>query len=110
MSSYAHSAWPWLLFLVLLFATVSWKLARNRAFVSRIRPSATAPALLTVAATLLIAGVYLGLVIRNPGALPAVPKFLLTVLAAANAIYLASQARKILIRRFTKSQSSARLT
>jgi hypothetical protein len=93
--------------LAALFAVTTWKLARHRPTrVSTLRSDARKVRLiphlfrdpfrlLSLAATLLVAMVYVVLVSRNPGVLPEVPKPLLTLLAVVNAIYLANEWRTI---------------
>lgn len=99
----------YLLLLAFLFFIVIWKLIQRRALAPLFWPKRNVPGFIALAATLLVAVIYLVLVIHNPGTLPPVPKGLLTVLAVANAIYLANKARTIFTSQFPKSPINGRL-
>jgi hypothetical protein len=93
--------------LAALFALTAWKLVLHRSTRGRglnsnsLEPQLTLQlfrgpfCLLSLAATLLVAIVYIALVIRNPGAFPEVPKPLLALLTVVNAIYLANKWRTV---------------
>jgi hypothetical protein len=86
------------LLLLTLFAVVVARLARRRALVPLFRGVRS---LQVVAATRIVGISYAVLAFRSNNALPDVPKFLLTVLAVSNAIYLAPRLRSFVARRPT---------
>jgi hypothetical protein len=75
-----------LAFLIALFATILWKLARRRAFPAILQSPRQG---LVAVSTLMVATAYSIQVLRNPRSLPDVPKTLLALLAVSSAVDLA---------------------